>query len=198
MKALRWISRVIDGLNGFIGLSLRWVAVVLVLLGVINVVGRYLGAHLGMQLSSNAILEAQTQAFNLIFLLGAAWLLLRQGHIRVDILHSRLRQRTREWIDLIGHLLILLPFSLTVVWFSWNYVMRSWSRMEISPNPDGLPLYPIKTVILIGFVLLALQALSEIIKRIDALRGGAGSLEEENPGTKDPELKDDPPTGGAR
>lgn len=173
MKALRWISRMIDGLNGLIGLSLRWVAVALVLLGVVNVVGRYLGAHLGMQLSSNAILEAQTQAFNLIFLLGAAWLLSRQGHIRVDILHSRLRQRTREWIDLIGHILILLPFSLTVFWFSWNYVMRSWSRMEISPNPDGLPLYPIKTVILIGFALLALQALSEIIKRIDALRGGA-------------------------
>jgi len=170
MAALRRLSNMIDAVNGFIGRVLAWVAVVLVALGVINVVGRYLGAHLGMQLSSNAVLEAQTQAFNLIFLLGAAWLLMRGGHIRVDILHSRFGPRLREWVDLVGHVLILIPFSLTMMWLSWDYVMRSWARLEVSPNPGGLPLYPIKTVILLAFGLLALQGISEIIKRVDALR----------------------------
>lgn len=174
MAGLRRLSRAIDAINGFVGRVLAWVAVLLVALGVVNVVGRYLGAHLGMQLSSNAVLEAQTQAFNLIFLLGAAWLLMRGGHIRVDILYGRFSQRAREWVDLLGHLLILLPFSLTMMWLSWDYVMRSWSRLEVSPNPGGLPLYPIKTVILIAFLLLALQGISEIIKRIDALRAAAG------------------------
>jgi len=129
-----------------------------------------------MQLSSNALLEAQTQAFNLIFLLGAAWLLARDGHIRVDILYSTLRPRVRMWIDIVGHAVLLIPFCLLMLWLSWGYVMRSWSRMEISPNPDGLPLYPIKTVILIAFALLLLQALSEIIKRVHALRSGAEDI----------------------
>ncbi len=170
MAGFRRLSRTIDAVNGVIGRILAWVAVLLIVLGVINVVGRYLGAHLGMQLSSNAVLEAQTQAFNLIFLLGAAWLLMRGGHIRVDILYGRFGPRLREWVDLIGHVLILIPFSLTMMWLSWDYVMRSWTRLEVSPNPGGLPLYPIKTVILLAFLLLALQGLSEIIKRVDALR----------------------------
>lgn len=169
MELLRRFCRMIDTLNRWIGQGLAWVAVVLVLLGVINVVGRYLGAHLGMQLSSNALLEAQTQAFNLIFLLGAAWLLLHNGHIRVDIAYSRFSQRVQHWIELIGHVFLLIPFSLLMLWLSWDYVMRSWSRLEVSPNPGGLPVYPIKTVILIAFVLLLLQVVSEIIKRIDAL-----------------------------
>ncbi len=188
MAALRRASRAIDRVNDFIGRVLAWVAVILVALGVINVLGRYLGAHLGMQLSSNAVLEAQTQAFNLIFLLGAAWLLMRGGHIRVDILHARFGPRLREWVDLIGHALILLPFSLTMMWLSWDYVMRSWARLEVSPNPDGLPLYPIKTVILVAFLLLALQALSEIIKRVDALRdlSRQSRPRTESPDTADP------------
>ena len=170
MAGFRRLSRTIDAVNGCIGRILAWVAMVLVVLGVINVVGRYLGAHLGMQLSSNALLEAQTQAFNLIFLLGAAWLLMRGGHIRVDILYGRFGPRLREWVDLIGHVVILIPFSLTMVWLSWDYVVRSWERLEVSPNPGGLPLYPIKTVILVAFLLLLLQGFSEIIKRVAALR----------------------------
>jgi len=171
MRYLLVFSRAVDGLNAWIGRGLGWVAVVLVILGVINVLGRYIGAQIGMQLSSNALLEAQTQAFNLIFLLGAAWLLARDGHIRVDILYSTLRQRVRLWIDIIGHAFFLIPFCVLMLWVSWDYAMRSWRRMEISPNPDGLPLYPIKTVILIAFALLLLQALSEIIKRVGVLRG---------------------------
>lgn len=186
MSGLRRLSRAIDAVNGLIGRILAWVAVILIALGVINVLGRYIGAHLGMQLSSNVLLEAQTQAFNLIFLLGAAWLLMRGGHIRVDILYGRFGPRLREWVDLIGHALILLPFSLVMMWLSWDYVMRSWSRLEVSPNPGGLPLYPIKTVILLAFLLLALQALSEIIKRVDALRHVAAQSDSERARTDAP------------
>lgn len=173
MRHLLQVSHWIDRLNGVLGRGLGWVTLALIALGVINVVGRYLGARLGVQLSSNMLLEAQTQAFNLIFLLGAAYLLLRDGHIRVDIIHSRLGNRTRAWIDIAGTALMLIPFCLTVIWFGWNYVSLSWSRLEVSPHPGGLPLYPIKTVILIAFALLLLQGVSEIIKRIDFLRSDA-------------------------
>lgn len=170
MTCLLRFARMIDAVTGAVGRALGWVAIALIALGVINVVGRYVGAHIGMQLSSNALLEAQTQAFNLIFLLGAAWLLARDGHIRVDIVHASLRGRTRIWIDLIGHVVLLIPFCMLMLWLSWDYVARAWSRLEVSPNPDGLPLYPIKTVILIAFALLLLQAVSELIKRVHALR----------------------------
>ncbi|MEX1080443.1 MAG: TRAP transporter small permease subunit [Halofilum sp. (in: g-proteobacteria)] len=164
------MSRGIDRATAAIGRGLSWVTLALIALGVINVVGRYIGAQVGMQLSSNALLEAQTQAFDLIVLLGAAHLLQRDGHIRVDILHARLSPRVRAWIDIIGTLLLLLPFCVLVIWFSVEYVSRSWSRLEVSPNPGGLPLYPIKTAIPLAFALLALQGLSELVKRCAVLR----------------------------
>ena len=170
MHALLVLSRGIDRLSGWIGRALSWVALALIALGVINVFGRYLGAELGMQLSSNALLEAQTQAFDLIFLLGACYLLQRDGHIRIDIVHARLSPRVRAWIDIVGTLLVLIPSCALLVWLSVDYVGDAWSRLETSPNPGGLPLYPIKTVIPLAFGLLLLQGLSELIKRVDTLR----------------------------
>mgnify|MGYP006428669303 CR=1 FL=1 len=171
MRALLRLSRVIDTLNNWIGIVLRGVALLLIALGVINVIGRYLGARLGMQLSSNALLEAQIQAFAIIFLLGSAYLLGRNGHIRVDILQTRFSPRSRAWVDLLGTLLALVPFCLVMMIYSVGYVGAAWSRLEVSPNPGGLPLYPIKTVLLIGFALLLLQGLSQAIKAIATLRG---------------------------
>ena len=171
MRALLRLSRVIDTLNAWIGIVLRGVALLLIALGVINVIGRYLGARLGMQLSSNALLEAQIQAFAVIFLLGSAYLLGRNGHIRVDILQTRFSPRARAWVDLLGTLLALVPFCLVMMIYSTGYVSAAWSRLEVSPNPGGLPLYPIKTVLLIGFALLLLQGLSQAIKAIATLRG---------------------------
>lgn len=176
MRYLLKLSHVIDAVNGWLGRGLAWVAVLLIVVGLINVVGRYLGAQIGVQLGSNALLEAQTQLFNLIFLLGAGWLLTRDGHIRVDILHASLPPRWRLCIDIVGHALLLIPFCLLMLYLSLDFVARSWSRLEISPNPDGLPLYPIKTVLLIAFALLLLQAVSEIIKRVHALRSGHTTL----------------------
>jgi len=170
MRLLRWYCSAVDALTQSVGLLLRFVVLALIVLGVVNVVTRYLGAHLGMALSSNAVLESQTQAFNLIFLLGAAWLLRIDGHIRVDILRMRLPERFRIWTDLLGNALLLLPFCVLMLLYTWPFVTRAWARLEVSPNPGGLPLYPIKTVLLIAFVLIALQALSEIIKAVVRLR----------------------------
>lgn len=174
MRFLLYISAVIDWFSTRVGRLMGWVAVVLVALGVINVVGRYLGARLGIQLGSNTLLEAQTYAYNLMFLLGAAYVLLQDGHIRVDILHQRLSARARAWVDIAGALLFLMPFCALAIWFSIGYVQRSWTTMEVSPNPGGLPRYPIKTVIIAAFVMLLLQAFSETIKRIAWLRGVPG------------------------
>lgn len=171
MAFLLKCARLIDTLSDWTGIALRGVALALVGLGVINVMGRYLGARLGMQLSSNALLEAQTQAFAIIFLLGAAYLLRHDGHIRVDILQSRFSPRLRDWIDLLGSLLALVPFCAVMLLYGIDYVAVAWSRLEASPNPGGLPLYPIKTVLLIGFMLLLLQGLSQAIKAAARIRG---------------------------
>lgn len=174
MRGFLLLARVIDALNGFVGRAMGWVALAMIAIGVINVVGRYLGAYLGMQLSSNALLEAQTYAYSMIFLLAAAYVLRRNGHIRVDVIYAGRSQRTRAWIDVAGTLLLLIPFCIFALYFSVDYVTRSWRILELSPNPGGLPRYPIKAVILIGFSMLLLQGVSEVIKRIAWLRGVPG------------------------
>lgn len=174
MRVLVLLARVIDGVNGVIGRAMGWVALLMVAIGVINVVGRYLGAQIGMQLSSNALLEAQTYAYSMVFLLAAAYVLCTNGHIRVDIIYAGRSQRTRAWIDIFGTLVFLIPFCVFALYFSVGYVERSWNVLESSPNPGGLPRYPIKTVILIGFAMLLLQGISELIKRVAWLRGVSG------------------------
>lgn len=171
MNPLLRLSEWIDMLSDGVGRGLRWVALLLVIVGVVNVIGRYLGAQLGMQLSSNALLEAQIQAFAVIFLLGSAYLLRHDGHIRVDILQSRFSPRLRAWIELLGALMALIPFCVVMLVYGVDYVARAWSRLEVSPNPGGLPLYPIKTMILVAFSLLLLQGVSQAIKAAARLRG---------------------------
>ncbi|PZA00448.1 C4-dicarboxylate ABC transporter substrate-binding protein [Gammaproteobacteria bacterium 2W06] len=171
MRGLLTLSGMIDALSDRVGRALRWVAMLMIALGVINVIGRYLGAELGMQLSSNALLEGQIQAFAVIFLLGSAYLLRHDGHIRVDILQSRFSARTRAWVDLLGALLALVPFCGVMLLNGVGYVALAWARGEVSPNPGGLPLYPIKTVILIGFALLLAQGISQAIKAAATLTG---------------------------
>lgn len=191
MRHLLGLSHRIDALTAFVGRSMAWVTIALLVIGVYNVLARYIGAQLGVQLSSNVLLEAQTQAFDLIFLLGAAWLLQRDGHIRVDIAYAHASARLRAWIDILGGALLLVPFCVAVLWYSWGYVARSWERLEISPHPGGLPLYPIKTVILVAFALLLLQGASEMIKRAAWLRGVPGV-----PGPPGAEQRAAPPEAG--
>ncbi len=171
MRSLLRISAVIDRLNDRIGSAIQWLALVIVLIGALNALARYTGRYTGVSLSSNAYLDLQWYLFSLIFLMGAAYGLNHDYHVRVDVLYSRLEPRTRAWIDLVGSALFLVPFAFVMLWVSWGPVANSWSILEASPDPGGLPRYPIKTVILVSFFLLLLQALSEIVKNAAILAG---------------------------
>lgn len=177
--ALR-LSSLIDGLNARLGGFIGWLTLLMVLVGAYNTIVRYLGRYFGVSLSSNAYLELQWYLFSLVFLLGGAYALLRNAHVRVDVLYGRLSRRSQAWFDLIGTLLFLIPFCLFVVWASFPAVRNSWAVWETSPDPGGLPRYPIKTFILIGFVLLVLQGVSEVIKRVAFLRRDRGAIDHES------------------
>lgn len=153
----------------------------MVLLAAGNACARYLGRALGANLSSNVYLELQWYLFSLVFLLGGAWALEAKSHVRVDVFFARFSRRTQAWIDLLGTLFFLLPFSLFLLWVSWPTVLRSWRIAEGSPDPGGLPRYPIKTFLLVCFSLLALQGLAELIKAVATLRTGPPASHDEPP-----------------
>ena len=165
------LSRAIDAVNGWLGRLVGWLTLVMVLIGAYNAVVRYLGRYIGGNLSSNAYLELQWYLFSLVFLLGASYALQRNVHVRVDLLYGRLSARGRAWIDLVGTLVLLLPFTLFTLWVSWPTVRSSWAVREVSSDPGGLARYPIKTVILVAFGLLALQGISLTIRQLATLRG---------------------------
>jgi TRAP-type mannitol/chloroaromatic compound transport system permease small subunit len=167
------VARAIDGLNGVIGRSASWLALVMVLVGAFNAVARYLGRFLGVHLSSNAYIELQWYLFSVLFLLGAAYVLREDAHVRVDVLYGRLPERARGAINIAGTLLLLIPFAAFVLWVSAPVVRASWRVREMSPDPGGLPRYPLKALILVCFALLLLQAVSELIKEVHRLRSPA-------------------------
>lgn len=168
MNLARWI----DALNERIGKAVGWLVLCMVLLGAYNAVARYLGRWLGLNLGSNLYLEAQWYLFSIIFLLGAAYTLKHDEHVRVDVLYGRLSKRARVWIDLLGTVLFLLPFSIFCLWVSWPTVRNSWSVLEGSSDPGGLPRYPIKSLILVAFGLLVLQGIAGLLRGIAWLRHG--------------------------
>lgn len=165
------IVRWIDALNERIGRVVGWLVLLMVLIGAYNAVARYLGRWVGLNLSSNAYLEAQWYLFSLVFLLGAAYTLKHDDHVRVDVLYGRLSRRARAWIDLVGTLVFLLPFSVFCLWVSWPSVRNSWAVQEGSPDPGGLPRYPLKTMILVAFALLLLQGIAEAVRHAWVLSG---------------------------
>jgi TRAP-type mannitol/chloroaromatic compound transport system permease small subunit len=167
LRAASWI----DGLNRRLGSLVGWLTLLMVLVGAFNAVARYLDRGGSVRLSSNAWIELQWYLFSLVFLLGAPYALRCNAHVRVDVLYGRLSARAQAWIDLVGGLVFLLPFCIFAVWLSWPAVRESWAVRELSPDPGGLARYPIKSAILVSFALLALQGLSEIVKRVAFLRG---------------------------
>jgi TRAP-type mannitol/chloroaromatic compound transport system permease small subunit len=171
-SALLRVARAIDSLNGWIGRGVAWLTLVMVLVGTMNAFVRYLGRYLGQSLSSNAYLEFQWYLFSLVFLLGGAYTLREDAHVRVDIFYSRMSARGQAIINLAGTLLLLLPFSLFVLWVSFPAVRSSWRVRESSPDPGGLPRYPLKAVILLCFALLALQGIAELIRSWHQYRTG--------------------------
>ena len=164
------LSRAIDRFSDLWGSLATFLILLMVVFGAYNAVARYLGRFIGFNLSSNVYLELQWYLFSLIFLLGAGWALRRDAHVRVDVLYSKLGKRGKARINLVGTFVLLIPFSIFVLWASIPSVQNSWSIREVSPDPGGLPRYPLKTVILICFGLLILQAVSEAIKGFLALR----------------------------
>lgn len=191
MTFLLAISRGIDGATTLLGRMTWWASLLLVLVGVQNVIGRYgyqwirriFSDDVARALSNNTYFEMQTLLYNIIFLLGAAYVLRVDSHVRVDIIFSRLHARTRAWIDIVGTLVFLFPFAWMGIFFGNSYVARSWSQLEVSPNPGGLLRYPIKTLIIVAFALLIVQGLSQIIKHVAFLRGveNSGSVHAEPP-----------------
>jgi TRAP-type mannitol/chloroaromatic compound transport system permease small subunit len=164
MSALMAFSRGIDRVTTFIGRGVSWLVLVVVLVSAGNAVIRK-----AFDISSNAWLELQWYLFGAIFMLAAAWTLLKNEHIRVDIVSNVVSKRTRDWIDLLGHIFMLLPFTMLMLWLLYPYVLQSFMRGETSPNAGGLILWPAKALLLAGFALLFLQAISELIKRVGVM-----------------------------
>jgi TRAP-type mannitol/chloroaromatic compound transport system permease small subunit len=166
MNGLLAFSRLIDQLNERIGRIVKWGVLVATLVATGNALSRH---FLGE--GSNAWLEAQWYLFGALILLGAGYTLKHNGHVRIDIIHQRLSPKTQAWIDLLGGLLFLLPFAGLMAWLSWPLFAESWRIHEVSPDAGGLVRWPVKLLLPLGFALLFLQGISEVIKRIGVLTG---------------------------
>ncbi len=160
------LSRAIDRLNEFVGKWVSWLILVSILVSSTNAVVRK-----AFNISSNAWLELQWYLFGAAFLLAAAYTLKQNEHIRIDIVYGMWPRRAQHWIDLIGHIFFLMPFCLLMVYYLVPYVTRSVRSGEMSTNAGGLIIWPAKAMLLAGFFLLALQGISEIIKKIAVMRG---------------------------
>jgi TRAP-type mannitol/chloroaromatic compound transport system permease small subunit len=160
------VSRVIDAINLRIGKWLSWLILLAVIISAVNATIRKV-----FDTSSNAWLEMQWLLFGAVFLLVASWTLLANEHIRIDIVNSTFSQRTRNIIDIVGHIFFLLPLTIVMIVTSYPFVVHSMRLNEQSMNAGGLPQWPAKTLILVGFVLLFFQGISELIKRIAVMQG---------------------------
>jgi len=160
------LSRFIDRGNEVIGKAVGWFILAAILLSAGNAVVRKL-----FNTSSNALLEAQWYLYGAAFLLAAAYTLKQNEHIRIDIVYGALSRRTQHWIDLLGHLLFLMPFAILMDVYFTSYVLQSYHSGEVSNNAGGLVLWPAKALLLIGMLLLTLQGISEIIKKIAVMQG---------------------------
>lgn len=177
MRLLRRGADAIDGLNDGIGKAVTWLSLFMILFGAYNAIARWATRLVGVNLSTNALNELQWYAFSVIFLLGAAWGLRHDAHVRVDVVYARVSDRTRAWINLLGTVLFLLPFCVMMLWVSWPPVARSFAIREMSPDPGGLPRWPIKGLLIVSFVLLFLQGLAVIVRQIDTLCTGMPAAE---------------------
>ena len=166
MKLLLAVSRAIDVLNERIGRVVLWLVLVMVLVSAANAVSRY-----AFNLSSNAWLELQWYLFAAVFLLCSGYTLLHNEHIRIDVVSSRLSRRTQVWVDIFGTLCFLFPLSITIMCLSWPIFVNAWVSGEMSSNAGGLIRWPARLLVPVGFFLLTLQGVSEVIKRIAFLRG---------------------------
>ena len=180
MKALQTLSRRIDTLNEWVGRGVAWVTLGLVLVVFVDVVMRYL-----FQTSFVFTQELEWHLFAFIFLIGAGYTLLHDGHVRVDIIYQRLGPKAQAWVNLLGVLLLLIPGCILVLITSWKFMWKAWSILEGSPDPGGIPLrFLVKGCIPAGFALLLLQGISLGIHSVLQI-AGLETVEDVPPGQGD-------------
>lgn len=166
MDMLLRFSRLIDAVNERVGRTVYWLILIMTIISTLNAVSRK-----AFNFSSNAFLEIQWYLFAAVFLLGAGYTLLKDEHVRIDVIVSKFSKKGQIWIDIIGTLLFLLPFTLIILYYGWPYFMLSFQSQEWSSSPGGLIVWPVKFLIPLGFFLLFLQGVSRLIKLIGTLQG---------------------------
>jgi TRAP-type mannitol/chloroaromatic compound transport system permease small subunit len=166
VQSLLKLSRAIDAFTRWTGKRLAWLILLAVVVSALNAIVRKT-----FDTSSNSWLELQWVLFSIVFLLCSPWTLLDNEHIRIDIVNNLLPNRVRDVIDLVGHTLFLLPLTIVMVITGVPFFLRSFQINEQSGNAGGLPQWPAKSLIMLGFAFLLVQGISEIIKRIAVMRG---------------------------
>ena len=161
MQALLKLSRAIDWLSAQVGRWVIWLILGSTIISGVNAVVRK-----AFNTSSNAYLEVQWYLFAAAFLLAAGYTLLNGEHVKIDVIYSRLSRRTQNWIDIFGFVVFLLPMAGVILWFAWPFFLQGYRSGEMSSNAGGLIRWPVYLMMPIGFALLLLQAVSELIKRI--------------------------------
>jgi TRAP-type mannitol/chloroaromatic compound transport system permease small subunit len=166
VNGLLGISRLIDRLSMLVGQSTMWLILAVTIISAVNAIIRK-----AFDVSSNAWLELQWYLFAAVFLLAAGYVFLKNAHVRIDFVSSRLTSRARNWIDIVGIVAFLIPLCLIVIWLSWPLFYNSYVSGEMSQNAGGLIRWPVFLMMPLGFGLLLLQSISELIKRVAFLRG---------------------------
>jgi TRAP-type mannitol/chloroaromatic compound transport system permease small subunit len=166
MRLLLGISSVIDQFNNLIGQGIRWLVLVVVLMSAGNAIMRK-----AFNIGSNAFLEVQWYIFAAVFMLGAGYVMLKNAHVRIDFISSRLSKRTNAWIDAIGIVVFTIPLAAILIDLGWPLFARAWVSGEVSHNAGGLIRWPVLLLVPLGFAILILQSISELIKRMAFLQG---------------------------
>jgi TRAP-type mannitol/chloroaromatic compound transport system permease small subunit len=188
MRILLKFARAIDRLIEILGQWSDWLVILTVAVGFYNVAVRYIGRFIGLQLSSNALIELQWYLFAVIFLLGFAYILKHDQNVRVDFWYAHWSERRKTWINLLGTVFFLIPFCILGLYVAFNPVLASWGRLpdgswgswEVSSDANGLPRAPIKTMLLVGLILLLLQAIAQAIKYAALLSGRAVTVQHDS------------------
>lgn len=173
MGALLTLSRGIDFVNGRLGRMTAWLVLAAVLISAGNAISRKT-----LNLASNGMLELQWYLFGVVFMVGAAWTMKTNEHVRVDVVSSRLSKQTRDRIEVFGLIFFFFPFALVHLYYSYPFFMESWRTQEWSTNAGGLIIWPAKFMVLFGFFLLTLQGVSNLIKRVAIIRGDLDEADE--------------------
>ncbi|MEZ4622353.1 MAG: TRAP transporter small permease subunit [Caldilineaceae bacterium] len=179
MRALLKFAHLIDGISERMGGISTILVVITVIIGFYNVAARYIGRYVGLNLSSNMWIETQWYLYSMIFFLAFPYILKHGDNVRVDFWYVNWSPKRRALVDFLGTLLFLIPFcilgiyvTITPVLFSWGRLPNgSWGTWELSPDPGGLPRAPIKTMIIVAFVMLLLQSLAQLVKYLAVLTG---------------------------